>query len=84
MTVNLEEGWAPRRLLYESDEPVVELVRRERAPLTKPFFYQDLFVCPPKRYRTDIPGSRKKYEKFIRRRYDPYPPGARGLPRRRR
>lgn len=55
MTVNLEEGWAPRRLLYESDEPVVELVRRERAPLTKPFFYQDLFVRPPKKVSAGYP-----------------------------
>jgi hypothetical protein len=49
MAVALEEGWVPRRLLYEGEEPIVELVLRGHGPLTKPFFYQDLFGFREKR-----------------------------------
>ena len=43
MNIDLADGWVPKRLIYDGDEPLVELVLRGHAPLTKPFLYQDLF-----------------------------------------
>ena len=40
--IDLSEGWVPKRLIYDGGEPVLEMVLRGHAPLTKPFLYQDL------------------------------------------
>jgi hypothetical protein len=42
VTLNIEDGWVPRRLVYEGDVPILELVLRGRAPLVRPFLDQDL------------------------------------------
>ena len=41
MDINLADGWVPKTLIYDGDEPVVELVLGGHRSRTKPSLYQD-------------------------------------------